>query len=94
MGLGVLLHWCATGDALVRCTRKLLPECVCTRGRTLVGFSSISETHPGGYGYLLRELRMALSGHAAAGGRGEERESRDCARCMSAHAHTFEEYGM
>ena len=94
MGLDVLLDRCATGDPLVRCPRKLLTKCVCTHGRTLVAFSFISATHPGGYGYLLRELHMALSGHVAARGRGEERESRECARCIVRACSTFEEYGM
>ena len=37
---------------------------------------------PGGYQYLLFELRTATSGHVAAGVRGEERESAARAMCM------------
>ena len=80
MGLEVLSHRCATGDALVRCPCKLLTECVRTRGRIMVGFSFTSETDPGGYRYLLSELHTALRGHVAVRHRSEERGSRNCVR--------------
>ena len=55
--------------------------CCLSARRTVVALPLGSEHDPGGYRYLMLELRVALSGDVAAGGRGEERQRAVRAMC-------------
>ena len=60
----------------------MLSVCCLNARRTVLALSFDYGHDPGGYRYLRRELHAAVSGHVAAGGRGEERERAARVMCV------------